>query len=113
MTSDPTIRSRAFWTWLLLSDLAARGSDSTAYDRNWPGRITYSALAARVGGTAAEIGPTVLEEIASYCEQGKLPPLSGLVVGKDSGKPGAGFRQPDQLPDIYTFKWERVDNPFA
>ncbi len=54
----------------------------------------------------------MLEEIASYCEQESLPPLTGLVVGKDSGKPGSGFRQPDQIPAIYTFRWERVENPF-
>ena len=113
MTNDTSLRKRAYLTWLLLADLAARGSDSTAYGSAWPGRITYSSLAERVGGTAAEIGPTVLEEIASYCEQEGLPPLTGLVVGKDSGKPGAGFRQPDQIPAVYTFRWERVENPFT
>ncbi len=34
--------SRAYWTWLLLTDLAARGGGSTAYGGDWPGRITYS-----------------------------------------------------------------------
>ena len=113
MADNASLRNRAYWTWLLLADLASRGSASTIHDSNWLGRITYSALAARVGGTAAEVGPTVLEEIASYCEQEGLPPLTGLVVGKDSGKPGTGFRQPDQVPAVYTFRWERVENPFA
>ena len=109
----PDNANRAYWTWLLLTDLAARGSGSIAYGGKWPGRITYGALTDRVGGTAVSIGPTVLEMIASHCEQEGLPPLSGLVVNNDTGAPGDGFRRPDQIPAIYTFRWERVENPFG
>ena len=112
MTASVAQRARAFWTWLILSDLASRGRGSTAYG-DLPGRITYTELARRVGGAAVEIGPNVLELIASDCEERNLPPLTGLVVSKATGKPSDGFRQPDRIPAIYTFRWERVANPFA
>ncbi len=112
MADKSTTEARAFWTWLLLTDLAARGRESAAYGQ-YPGRITYKELTDRVGGAPINIGPTVLELIASRCEQEGLPPLTGLVVSGDTGKPGGGFRHPRQIDDIYTFKWERIDNPFS
>lgn len=112
MATSNSHRTRAYWTWLLLTDLAARGETAATYG-SYPGRITYQELTDRVGGMPVEIGPNVLELIASHCEQVDLPPLTGLVVNGATGKPGDKFRHPDQIPSIYTFKWERVGNPFS
>ncbi len=112
MSDNSITDTRAFWTWVLLADLAARGRESTVYGQ-YPGRITYKELTERVGGAPINIGPTVLELIATHCEQEGLPPLTGLVVSGDTGKPSGGFRHPQEIPSIYTFKWERVENPFA
>ena len=95
----------------MLTDLATRGRDSTDYGQ-FAGRITYTELTDRVGGAPVSIGPTILELIASHCEQEGLPPLTGLVVSATTGTPSSGFRHPEEIPSIYTFRWERVENPF-
>lgn len=59
--------------------------------------LTYSILADHIGmgpGTLAE----VLGCIMHYCAQKNLPPLTVLVVNKDTGLPGAGLRTLEDLP---------------
>ncbi|MBV1913890.1 MAG: HNH endonuclease [Pseudomonadales bacterium] len=60
-----------------------------------------------------------LELIQQYCLDTKLPPLSSIVVGKNSGLPGDGFIAWD-VDDIKTahekvfiYPWASIDNPFG
>lgn len=111
--TTPNRHERAFWTWLLLTDLAARGRTSRPYGGQYPGRVTYQELADLVGGSPVEIGGNVLELVQEHCEEQGYPPLTGLVVSSTTGDPSRGFRHPSAKPAIYTFRWERVANPFV
>ena len=53
----------------------------------------------------------VLAPIQDYCWENNLPKLTALVVNKDSGKPGAGFKG-GEIDEVYAFNWETIENPF-
>lgn len=52
--------------------------------------LTYELVGKLTGMHTAGIG-SVLEPIQSYCMLNGLPPLTGIVVNKTTGKPGTGF----------------------
>jgi hypothetical protein len=52
--------------------------------------LTYSDVSKLIGVPTAGLGP-ILDPIYSYCLLAKLPPLTILVVQKESGLPGPGF----------------------
>ena len=105
--------SQAQQAWPLLTSLAAEGERSVTY-LYWPGSINYTELAEKLGTHERGLVP-MLEVIMSHCRSSGLPPLTGLVVLKETGVPGDGFpiELTPKIPDIYTFKWELVENPFA
>lgn len=52
--------------------------------------LTYEIVGKACGTPAASIGD-FLAPIQQYCSEQDLPPLTSLVVGKESGSPGEGF----------------------
>lgn len=80
--------------------------------------ITYGQLGALIGAHPAGLGQ-LLEPIQSYCLLHGLPPLTALVVGKETGLPGAGFtgasahHLTSALAEIYEMDWLRLGNPQA
>jgi len=61
----------------------------------------------------------VLGRIQEYCKKNQLPPLTILVVNKDTGKPGEGFiawdieNIEDGVKKVRTYDWIQYANPFA
>ena len=57
----------------------------------------------------------MLELIMNHCISSGLPPLTGLVVLKETGVPGDGFplELTPRISDIYTFDWTTLENPFG
>jgi hypothetical protein len=74
-----TIPQRAAQIWPVLS--------LAAYNRQI---LTYDILGRLIGVPARGLG-MMLEPIQSYCLFEKLPPLTILVVRKETGLPGSGF----------------------
>lgn len=99
--------ARALKAWDVLVALAPRGKI-----------ITYEDLA-----KALETHPRavrfVLELVQNYCMKYRLPPLTILVVNKQTNEPGAGFIawSHDNLvegrAEVRSYDWAREPNPFA
>lgn len=74
--------------------------------------LTYELLGVRIGIPAFALG-NHLGHVMHYCVQQKLPPLTALVVSKETGRPGLGFTATDD-PDkareqVFTYPWlERI-----
>jgi hypothetical protein len=83
--------------WPILIDLASvRGT------------ITYQELGERFGiaGRALQNFDRILAPIKRYCEQNGLPPLSALVVRKDSGLPGSGAEADEiDIDAVFAYDW--------
>jgi hypothetical protein len=76
---------RAMQTWPIL--LGAAHNRQT---------LTYTIVADLIGmgpGTLAQ----VLDVIMRYCTRHGLPPLTSLVVNKDTGQPGTGLTTLEEL----------------
>jgi 5-methylcytosine-specific restriction protein A len=103
------VRKFAFKAWPILVESAENKKT-----------IFYSDLAERIGFPANL--PTYktnefLEEIQIFCKNNSLPPLSGIVVNKNTGKPGMGFSEGRENPDndrirVESFEWRKISNPF-
>ena len=52
--------------------------------------LTYTQVADRIGMATQGMGQ-ILARIMWYCDQNGLPPLTVLVVQKETGKPGPGL----------------------
>ena len=78
--------------------------------------LTYGILAKLIGPPAVGHGK-LLEPIQSYCLQEKLPPLTILVVQKDSGIPGTGFtgesvsKYAEAYVRVFEYDWLGHGNP--
>ena len=78
--------------------------------------LTYSDVGKLIGVPPAGLG-NLLEPIQSYCLLKKLPPLTILVVQKDSGLPGSGFTGAtaaefaSALAAVFAFDWLEHGNP--
>ena len=78
--------------------------------------LTYGILSKLIGVPAAGLG-RLLEPIQSYCLREKLPPLTILVVARDTGLPGTGFTGADVAEyakayiDVYEHNWLERGNP--
>ena len=94
---------RAAQIWPLLA-FAARNRQT----------LTYDLLGRLISVPAAGLGQ-LLEPIQSYCLVKGLPPLSALVVRKDSGLPGTGFIAaadvPKELQRVFERDWLSVGCP--
>jgi putative restriction endonuclease len=107
MSGDANHETRAFHVWNILKEKAASRS-----------AITYGELAKAI---AMHHRPLrfVLELVQAYCLQESLPPLTILVVNKNSGLPGHGFiawdRQDLESGRVVTYEcnWSAYQNPFS
>jgi len=78
--------------------------------------LTYGDLGKLLGVPAAGLG-NLLEPIQSYCLVEKLPPLTVIVVQKESGLPGSGFTGATAeefagaLVAVFSFDWLAHGNP--
>ncbi len=70
--------------------------------------LTYEILGKLIGVPQVGLGQ-LLEPIQSYCIQRELPPLTSLVVGKDTGIPGVGFIRKEDIPvtqaRVFAYDW--------
>ncbi|MCK4460305.1 MAG: HNH endonuclease [candidate division Zixibacteria bacterium] len=98
--------ARAFKAWNILVGLAPHGR-----------LITYEELAEQLE-THARADRFVLELIQKYCMENILPPLTILVVNKQTNQPGAGFIawNHDNLVEgragVRNHDWAKESNPF-
>lgn len=100
--SDPTRPERALQVWIILI--------SCAYNRQ---TLTYSDLAERIGYQDLRPVGQVLDYVWVYCQQNDLPPLTGLVVSKNTGLPGGGmgdYTLADQ-EIVFTYNWYNIVPP--
>ncbi len=72
--------------------------------------ITYGKLAEILGYGGAGVFPAILGHILYYCQQNELPPLTSIVVKKETGLPGEGFgMRADQIPpkqmEVFNYNW--------
>lgn len=104
--------SQAHDAWGILTTLASEGEQSDS-PRFWPGRVTYAELAEQLGTHERALVP-MLELIMNRCRALGLPPLTGLVVLRETGVPSDGFpwELTPRIPDICVFDWAGVQNPF-
>jgi HNH endonuclease len=103
-----TYEEYAYRAWPILCQLAADGSV-----------ITYGDLGELIGTTHRHIG-RVLSVIQTYCLNAQLPPLTILVVNKNTGRPGEGFIAWDAddidtgFEQVYNYtNWLALPNPLA
>jgi putative restriction endonuclease len=70
--------------------------------------MTYGELADILGFKSARGMGTFLEYIMCYCENNRLPPLTVIVVNKETGLPGAGLTLDDlhaERERVFSFDW--------
>ena len=99
--------ARAVQIWLVLIGLARNRQT-----------ITYQGLAEVLEFKGEGVFADMLGHIAFYCKENNLPPLTDLVVKKDTGLPGDGLAT--QVADfnaererVYQHKWFRMFPPSA
>jgi hypothetical protein len=70
--------------------------------------LTYEVLSRLIGVPAAGLGQ-LLEPIQSYCLLNRMPPLTILVVSKNTGMPGSGFVAATDIPqhqgEVFGYDW--------
>src|SRR5438309_9559373 len=92
-----TIYERAAQIWPALA-LAARNRQVLTYD-----------IVGRLIGVPRQGLGRLLEPIQSYCLLNRLPPLTILVVGEETGIPGIGFIAAQNIPrtqvEVFAFDW--------
>ena len=73
--------------------------------------LTYDMLGKLIGMGAGVLAQT-LGYVMDYCEMKGLPPLTVLVVRKDTGEPGTGLTTVGQLnrdrEAVYTHEWYKM-----
>ncbi len=80
--------------------------------------ITYQQLGQLIKMPPAALG-SMLDPIQAYCVAQQLPPLTVLVVQKDTGLPGLGFTagQAEQVASdqarVFSTDWLAHGNPLA
>ena len=99
------IIERAVQAWAVLAWAAHNGQT-----------MTYKQLEQVTGMPAAGLG-RVLDPIEIYCVAKNLPPLTAIVVQKDTGLPGSGFTaaKPVELATewtrVFEYDWLKHGNP--
>ncbi len=78
--------------------------------------LTYDIVARACGVPAPALGD-FLRPIQQHCSENHLPPLTSIIVSKQTGLPGDGFIAAASVPlaQVQTFAWEwsEVDAPSA
>lgn len=97
---------RAFSAWTILTSCARK---------NEP--ITYGELGRQLSIHHRAIR-FILGVIQEFCMTNELPPLTILVLNKQTGLPGEGFiaydieNSQDGINKVYAFNWSSLTNPF-
>lgn len=102
-SDNPTSATRALQIWQILI--------AKAHNRQI---ITYGILADMLGFKGAGVLATPLGHIMYYCQQNELPPLTVLVVNKNTGLPGEGLIGADLNADrerVFQYDWFGVYPP--
>ena len=90
-------QERAAQIWSVLA-LAARNRQILTYE------IVYQLVGIPPQGQAE-----TLDHIQQYCLQNNLPPLTILVVNKETGLPGKGFTAVEDIPGnqvrVFEYNW--------
>lgn len=75
---------------------------------------TYEMVGRACGVPAPSIGD-FLRPIQQYCREKELPPITSLIVGKDSGSPGDGFIAAEDVPraqaECFKYDWLSENAP--
>ena len=78
--------------------------------------LTYEIVARACGLPAPAIGD-LLRPIQQFCSENALPPLTSIIVSKQTGLPGDGFIAAENVPmaQLQTFgrNWLEVEAPSA
>jgi hypothetical protein len=76
--------------------------------------LSYSMVQELTGIFTPAIGK-VLEPIQSYCKREKLPPLTVLVINEETGLPGVGFTEAQDIfsaqARVFVYDWYRRKAP--
>jgi putative restriction endonuclease len=97
---------RAFSAWTILTK-SAKNSEP----------ITYGELARQLNLHHRAIR-FILGVIQDYCMRNELPPLTIIVLNKNTGLPGDGFiaydieNSQDGMNKVYAYEWTKLTNPF-
>ena len=100
---NPTNATRALQIWQIL--IAKANNRQT---------LTYGVLAQMLGFRGAGILARMLGHIMHYCQQNGFPPLTVLVVNKDTGLPGKGLIEANLNADretVFQFDWFGIFPP--
>lgn len=97
---------RAYIAWNVLTECARK---------NEP--ITYGELAKHIKIHHRAVR-FVLGVVQDFCMSTELPPLTIIVLNKETGLPGDGFiaydieNAKDGIEKVYKFNWSKLENPF-
>ena len=76
--------------------------------------LFYGEIAKVCGVPAAAVGQN-LEPIQRYCAEKALPPLTSIVVNRETGLPGTGFTAAADVPGAqvrtFLFDWFGIEAP--
>lgn len=99
-----TTKTRAVQIYLILIGAAHRRET-----------LTYQMVARLIGYKGAGVLDRQLGHIMNWCAVNTLPPLTVLVVNKDTGIPGAGLTTPANLhadrERVFAYDWYSVVPP--
>lgn len=97
---------RAYSAWTILTSYAAKSET-----------ITYGELGRQLNIHHRAVR-FVLELMQDFCMQNQLPPLTILVLNKNTGLPGDGFiaydieNSQDGIEKVFSYNWTTIQNPF-
>lgn len=78
--------------------------------------LTYEIVAQACGVPAPSIGD-FLRPIQQFCAENGLPPITSIIVNKNSGTPGEGFIAAQDVPrahiDVFVHDWLGESAPSA
>ena len=78
--------------------------------------VTYGILSAIIGYKVPVALGEPLFHIKHWCELNELPPLTIIVVNKETGKPGSGMSLEDAdkaREEVFNYAWYRLVPPTA
>ena len=77
--------------------------------------LTYGGVAKMLGFDGAGVLAQILDHILYWCIENNLPPLTSIVVSKNSGRAGEGFIGSDDpisaREAVYEFDWYAIIPP--
>lgn len=89
---------RAMQVWMILISAAEQRKT-----------LTYGMVANHLGFHGAGVLAKILGRIMRYCEQHELPPLTCIVVSRNTGVPGSGLTTVKSLPEdierVFRYNW--------